>query len=204
MAHNGTFKPQVCQQTVNTIFSAPDSTEKADQPRTRPPIRPAPRSAYGRPSGEKDTAEPRAGPTRPKTQPYPRRRFLAAENASHGKRGDQPTADRARAWAEKSPSLLPRVQWAPHRHPRLVQDMGINHRRLHRRMAQQFLNRPDVMPSLQQMRRKTMSQRVRRHPFRDFRPLRCLANRRLECRILHMVSPANPRTGIHGHLARRK
>ena len=45
MAHNGTFKPRVCQQTVNTFGNAPDSTQTADQPRppplprSRPPTR---------------------------------------------------------------------------------------------------------------------------------------------------------------------
>ena len=40
MAHNGTFKPRVCQQTVNTFGNAPDSTEKAAPPATPPPTRP--------------------------------------------------------------------------------------------------------------------------------------------------------------------
>ena len=37
MAHNGTFKPRVCQQTVNTFGNAPDSTQTADQPAPRAP-----------------------------------------------------------------------------------------------------------------------------------------------------------------------
>jgi hypothetical protein len=40
LAHNGTFKPRVCQQTVNTFGNAPDSTEKAAPPATPPPTRP--------------------------------------------------------------------------------------------------------------------------------------------------------------------
>ena len=37
LAHNGTFKPRVCQQTVNTFGNAPDSTQTADQPAPRAP-----------------------------------------------------------------------------------------------------------------------------------------------------------------------
>ena len=59
-------------------------------------------------------------------------------------------------------------------------------------MAQQLLDRSNVVPRLQQMRRETVAERMRSYPLCDLRTLRPPADRRLECRILHMVAPAYP------------
>jgi len=89
-------------------------------------------------------------------------------------------------------NLSPRIQGTANRHPRFVQNMGIDHRCLHGRMAQQLLDRSNVVPRLQQMRRETVAERMRSYPLCDLRTLRPPADRRLECRILHMVAPAYP------------
>ena len=50
---------------------------------------------------------------------------------------------------------------ANHPHRPLIQHMRINHRRLHIRMPQQLLNRPNILPRLQQMRRERMPETMR-------------------------------------------
>jgi hypothetical protein len=61
-------------------------------------------------------------------------------------------------WIIRSPSF---VQWALHAQTAPIQHMRVYHRRAHVAMAQQVLDRPDVLARLQQMRRERMAKRVR-------------------------------------------
>ena len=58
-----------------------------------------------------------------------------------------------RAW----PELVERAPDAP---PALVQDVGIDHGRTHVAMPEQLLDRSDVVPGLEQMRREAVPQRI--------------------------------------------
>jgi hypothetical protein len=53
------------------------------------------------------------------------------------------------------------IQRAIHPATALVQDVGVDHRRFHTLVAEQFLNRADVGPVLDQVRRETVPQCVR-------------------------------------------
>ena len=53
------------------------------------------------------------------------------------------------------------VNWTPDAFAATVQDVSINHRRRHVFMAQQFLNRADVIAILQKVRGERMPQRMR-------------------------------------------
>jgi hypothetical protein len=44
--------------------------------------------------------------------------------------------------------------------PTAIQDVGVDHGRLHVRVAEEFLHRPDVIAGLEQMSRERMSQRM--------------------------------------------
>ena len=63
-------------------------------------------------------------------------------------------------------------------------------------MPEQILHRADVIARLQQMRRKRMPQRVRRHLLRQTRPPRRRFHRPLQIILLQMMPPQN-RFGEH-------
>jgi len=52
------------------------------------------------------------------------------------------------------------VQWANDSHRSFVEHVSVNHRVADVRMAEEFPHRPNILPDLQQMRRKTMPERV--------------------------------------------
>ena len=52
------------------------------------------------------------------------------------------------------------IRRTPHAQRPTIEDVSINHRRADVRMAQQLLQRPNVVPVLQQVSRETMSERV--------------------------------------------
>ena len=70
-----------------------------------------------------------------------------------------------------------------------VQDLGVDHSRGDIRMAEQFLNRPDVVPFLQQMRGKRVPQRVAVDFFVDIRPLRGSTDSLLQPVLMDMMPP---------------
>ena len=52
--------------------------------------------------------------------------------------------------------LLDSIEWTPHRQPAAIQDMRVNHGGLHIFVPEEFLDRPDIIALLQQMRREAM------------------------------------------------
>jgi hypothetical protein len=54
------------------------------------------------------------------------------------------------------------VEWAPDTSPALVQDVRIDHRRTNVAMPEQFLDRSDVVPGLEQMGREAVPERMAR------------------------------------------
>lgn len=58
----------------------------------------------------------------------------------------------------KLPSFL--IQRTPHRDPRLIEDVGVDHRCGDIGVAEEFLHRPDVIAVLKQMSRKAVPERV--------------------------------------------
>ena len=69
----------------------------------------------------------------------------------------------ARTWSEL-------VERAPDTSPALVQDVGINHGRTHIAMPEQFLDRSDVVPGLEQMGREAVPQRILTLPMNQAHP----------------------------------
>ncbi len=59
-------------------------------------------------------------------------------------------------------------------------------------MAEQFLNRADVVARLRQMRGEAVAQDVRRHRLRDARAMRRARDRALDDLLVEMVPPAHP------------
>ena len=53
------------------------------------------------------------------------------------------------------------VQWAQYRKAAPIEHVCIDHRGLDVRVPEQLLHRPNVLPALQQMRGKTVAQRMR-------------------------------------------
>ena len=73
----------------------------------------------------------------------------------------------------------------------LPRHMRINLRRGNILVPQQILHRPDVIPVLQQMRRKRMPQRMATRRLRNPRQPRRHLHRPLQTRLLHMMPPQN-------------
>ena len=82
------------------------------------------------------------------------------------------------------------------RSPPHNRDHHINHRRLHIAVAQEFLNRPDVVAGLQQVRCETMSQRVSAHGLRVACLARRLVNGTLGYRLVQMIPLRRPESRI--------
>ena len=73
-----------------------------------------------------------------------------------------------RSWFLKDPKNNPLpIHRGPHRHPRPVQHMGIDHRRRHIAVPQQLLHRADIRPPFQKMGGKRMPQRMTAHLLGD-------------------------------------
>ena len=80
------------------------------------------------------------------------------------------------------------VHGAPHAEPSTIEDVRVNHRRAHVPVPQEFLYCPDVIPILQEVRRKGMPKRVAAHPLRDPRPSHGLRHRALHRRLMQVKS----------------
>lgn len=89
------------------------------------------------------------------------------------------------------------IERAGHPAPAFVQYMGINHRRRHILVAQQFLHRADIVPTCQQMRGKRMTKRMRRCGFDDSRIAHRLADGALDRLVLHVMPAHHTRTRIN-------
>ena len=80
------------------------------------------------------------------------------------------------------------INWTADRDSRLVQDVCVDHGRGDIRMAEQFLNRPDIVSFLQQMRGKRV-QRVAVDLLVDIRPFRSSADSLLQSVLMDMMPP---------------
>ena len=76
--------------------------------------------------------------------------------------------------------------------------MRIDHRCAHVRMPQQLLNCSDIRTALQQMRRKTVPQRVRAHRFCQSGPQRSAFHQLLNGMLIQMMPPFHIRPRIDG------
>ena len=108
----------------------------------------------------------------PTTSGFPARRSTANTCAAAGQAVAHRRAQGARGVSELDPRpgagigvpgrlTRPRVGFGPDFAQRVHGDHGVDLRRGHRGVSQQFLNHPDVGPALQQVGRKRVPQRVR-------------------------------------------
>ena len=82
--------------------------------------------------------------------------------------------------------------------------MRVNHRGGNIGMTQQFLDGPDVSPSLQEVRRKAVPETVRADDLGQSRPARRHLNRLVhDCRV-HGMAPHHTAARVRGHVPRRK
>jgi hypothetical protein len=72
--------------------------------------------------------------------------------------------------ANRELAKLQTIRGAPDPQGSPIQNMRVNHRRADIRMAEQFLNRSNIVPVLEQKRRKGMAEGVAADPLRDPRP----------------------------------
>lgn len=104
-----------------------------------------------------------------------------------------------------TPSHHHTIQRRPYPHhplARLRLAVRVDHRRLHIRVTQQLLDRADVVPILQQVRRETVPKRVAGHALGQLRLLSRLLDRGLDRRFKHVPPPALPRVGVPRQLMR--
>ncbi len=88
------------------------------------------------------------------------------------------------------------VQRAPDAPSTLIQNVRVDHRRTDVPVPEQLLDRPDVVPRLQQVRREGVTERVtRRRPGNPSRPGRLLDGS-LHHRLVQMVPPPLARGAI--------
>lgn len=70
-----------------------------------------------------------------------------------------------------------------------IQDVRVNHRCRHVPVAEQFLNRSDVVARIEKMRGERMAEGVACRGLRDPGPQGSLANRLLKYRLMEMMPP---------------
>ena len=89
-----------------------------------------------------------------------------------------------------SRSLRPRhsIQRTPYPPTTTLYHMGIDHRRLHILVAEQFLHRADIVPVFQEMRSKAMSKRMASHLLMDACPARRIAYGALDIVFAQVVA----------------
>lgn len=92
------------------------------------------------------------------------------------------------------------IERADHSSASSVEDMRVDHGRLHALMSEELLNGSNVVPIFQQVCRERMTKRVRGHPFREPDPKCGLANGLLHYRLVEVVSVPNAglRVGVVG------
>ena len=88
------------------------------------------------------------------------------------------------------------VEWTADADPPAIQHMCIDHRRLHIFVAQQFLDRPDIIALLQQMRRKAVPQGVTTDAFGEPCRTTGLAHGPLQPTLMGVMPADSPCTGI--------
>jgi len=106
--------------------------------------------------------------------------------------------------ARNPPDRLERIDGAHHAQRLFVQHMGIDHRRLHIGVSQQLLHGSDVLPCLQQVRRKTLAEAMLCEPDRQSGLAQRRAHSTLQHLFVHVVASHMARTGIHRIVVRRE
>ena len=88
--------------------------------------------------------------------------------------------------------------------PAAIEDVGVDHGRTPVRLAQQFLNRANVIACFQPMRRKRMTQNMRIGGFGQADTAGGCLESALGNRLILMVSAVNVGTGIHAEMRGRE
>src|SRR5690606_8051804 len=96
------------------------------------------------------------------------------------------------------------IQRTDYTSPAAIEDMRVDHRGLHVRMPEQFLNRTDVVPRFEQMRGEGMSQRVHAARLDDARISYRLFDRALQCVLRRMMSALDTRARVERPTRGRK
>jgi hypothetical protein len=89
------------------------------------------------------------------------------------------------------PSPSP-IQRTPDTQPRLLHDVRVNLRRRHIFVAEQLLQRPNIITCLQKMRRERMPQRVATRPLVNLRQPHRHLHHPLHTRLIQMMPPQSP------------
>jgi len=114
--------------------------------------------------------------------------------------GQHPTAWPARIL---SPDSL-KIQRAAHRQTAALENVGVDHRRPHVLVPQQFLDGPDVVPGLEQVGGKGVPQGVRGHALGDARFLGRLFDGPLQAGRVNVMAADLTAAGVHRTLGRRE
>jgi hypothetical protein len=88
------------------------------------------------------------------------------------------------------------VEWAANAAAPDLEDVGVDHRCADVAVTEQLLDRPDVVPSLQEVGRERMTQAVRRRRLVDSSPLDGSLERPLKCLVVRMVATDHARAWI--------
>jgi hypothetical protein len=88
------------------------------------------------------------------------------------------------------------IEGTPHSAPTLVEHVRVDHRRADIAVAQQFLDRPDVMARFEQVRRERVAQRVTRFRAWDSRSTDGVLHRSLNDRFVQVAIKHVPRRRV--------
>jgi hypothetical protein len=113
-----------------------------------------------------------------------------------------PLARRARR--ANAPNSCEPVGRALHAAPAAIQDVGVDHGRLDVTVAQQLLDRADVIACTQQIGSKSVAQRVRTDGLRNLRLPRCRMDRFLQHRLVDVVPPRFTKVRVAADLRGRE
>ena len=85
-----------------------------------------------------------------------------------------------------------------------IQHVRVDHRRRHIRVTEQLLDRPDVVPVLEKVRREGVPERVASHSLRRAARQRRRSNRTLQTLLVHVMPSPNSAPQIDRQLPGRK
>src|SRR6516225_7580208 len=108
---------------------------------------------------------------------------------------------RKRTRTRKTWKTSSRIQRASHSHPRFAHHMRVDLGRGHVGVAEEILHGAYIGAALQQVRGKTVPQRVRGHALVQTSGAAGFADRKLECGVEDMVPPLQARMRVAHDLA---
>jgi len=85
-----------------------------------------------------------------------------------------------------------------------IQDVRVDHGRADVRMAEQFLNRPYVVPALEQMRRERMAERMATDALRERRPADRRGHRTLNDGLVDVIPRRRSKSRVSANPRGRK